>query len=109
MSFWTRAQALTALPATGYALARFQDEYRDWLRLGPGGLPPDIRGFIVTLLLTGVLAKSETKSLAMYDRPEKHVTDWNKATEDEKRNAKKSFMKAPLPQREGKPRMRKAS
>lgn len=98
---WIKFVTLAALPTTGYAIARFLDEYRDWRNVGPGGLPYNIRGFVMNLLLTGVLAKKETKSLEMYGQPEKYATGWKQATEDERKKAKQSFLKTPLRQREG--------
>lgn len=99
---WAKIVTLAALPVTGYATARFFDEYRDWKAVGPGGLPRNIGGFIVTLLMAGVLAKKETKSLDMYDRPEKYSSAWKKLSEEEKARAKTSYLKAPLEQRRGK-------
>ena len=99
---WIKFVALAALPTTGYAIGRFMDEYQDWLNVGPGGLPYNIRGFMMNLLLTGTLAKNETKSLEMYQQPEKHASGWRQATEDERRKAQQSFLKTALAHREGK-------
>jgi hypothetical protein len=98
---WAKLVTLAALPATGYAIARFLDEYRDWRAVGPGGLPYNVRGFIMNLLLTGIIARKETKSLGMYDQPEKYAAGWKQTSDEEKRKAKQSFLKAPLKQREG--------
>lgn len=99
---WAKLVTLSALPLTGYVLARFQDEYNSWLTVGPGGLPRDLRGFLVHLLLAGTIAKKETKSLGVYDRPEKHAKGWKQLNEEEKAREMKSYLKAPLKRREGK-------
>lgn len=93
--------SVIALPAAGYGVARFLDEYRAWLAMGPGGLPHNILGFSINILITVGFARKETKSTWMYDEPEKYATGWKEASDDEKEKAKKSFLKTSLPQRSG--------
>jgi hypothetical protein len=99
---WAKVITLAAFPATGYAIARFLDEYRDWRAVGPGGLPHNVRGFLMNLLLASILAKKETKSLEVYDQPEKNANGWKHLSDEEKAKAKKSYFKTPLEQRKGK-------
>lgn len=99
---WAKLVSLSALPLTGYALARLQDEYTSWLAVGPGGLPRDLRGFLAHLLLAGTIAKKETKSLGVYEQPEKHARGWKQLSGEEKVREMKSYLKAPLKQRRGK-------
>ena len=51
--------------------------------------------------MTGALAKKETKSLGVYDQPEKNAKGWKQLSDEEKARAKKSYLKAPLEQRKG--------
>ena len=107
LSLWTRRQdwpkiaTYLVLPTAGYLTARFLDGYHRWLELGAGGLPHDIRGYLVNLLLTATVAWKETKSLNFYERPEKNAAGWSKASEKEKMNARKSFLKGSLAERSG--------
>ena len=100
---WAKVTTLVALPAAsaGYILARFLDEYRGWLELGPGGLPFGIQGYMINLLVTSWFARNETTSLGLYSQPEKYAVGWKQASSEEKANAQKSFLKGSLPQREG--------
>ena len=98
---WAKLTALMALPTAGFLSARAMDDYRRWLNLGPGGLPHDIRGYLITMLITALLARSDTKSLDMYDRPEKFSSGWKQASSEEKANAQKSFLNSCLPERNG--------
>ena len=100
MPSWAKVITLAALPAAGFGAARFIDEYRAWLALGPGGLPYTVTGFLINLLMTTLIAKKDTKSLEVYDRPEKSA-GWDQSTYDEKTKAKRSYLNGNLPQRSG--------
>lgn len=98
---WAKVTTFVALPAAGFITAQFVDGYRSWLNLGPGGLPYDIRGYLITLLGTALFARSDTKSLGMYEQPEKYSAQWKQASSAEKKNAGKSFLQGSLPERKG--------
>jgi hypothetical protein len=98
---WSGTIAIVTAALAGYSLARAKDEYEGWLALGPGGLPHDFRGYVANILLTATFAKSETRSLQMYDAPAKNATGWKDATSEEKTMATRSFLKDPLVRRTG--------
>ena len=94
----TKYATLLALPAAGYLAARILDDYNGWFDLGPGGLPYNIKGYLLNLFVTARYARA-TDTVDVYERPEKHVTSWNEASEQEKANANTSFLSEALPQR----------
>ena len=51
--------------------------------------------------MTAFFSYKETTSLAIYDKPEKNAGGWKKASEAEKANVQKSFLKGGLEEREG--------
>ena len=55
-------------------------------------------GFTINLLMTALMAKNETKSLEVYNRPEKSA-GWDQSTDEEKTKAKRSFLNGNLHQR----------
>ena len=97
----TKLLLVIVVPAVGFRIARFWNDYQAWLDMGPGGMPHNVLGFSVNLLLTGLFARKETKSLQLYDQPEKYAIGWERANEEEKTEARKSFLRTPLPQRAG--------
>ena len=98
---WAKIITFIALPAAGFGVARFLDEYRSWFAMGPGGLPHNLRGFLTNLAMTALCAKKETKSLGVYDDAEKCAPDWKKASNEEQTKAKQSYLATSLPQRDG--------
>lgn len=98
---WAKTTTFIALPAAGFVTARFIDGYQAWLNLGPGGLPYNVTGYLLTLLGTALFARSDTKSLGMYERPEKYMASWKQASSAEKKNVEKTFLQGSLPEREG--------
>lgn len=98
---WAKITTFIALPTAGFVTARFVDEYQEWLKLGPGGLPYGITGYLANVMITALLARSDTKSIDVYDRPEKFSSDWKMATAEEKTIARKSFLNSSLSERKG--------
>lgn len=98
---WAKLVTLAALPVSGYLTANFVHAYQGWLAMGPGGLPYGFTGYLANVLLTGVFAMNETKSLGVYDKPQKHASGWKDASDDEKANVQKSFLDQALSPREG--------
>lgn len=98
---WIKILILTALPPAGYFSARVVDDYKGWLALGPGGLPYSLRGYLLNVLITAGAARKDTKSLGMYDRPEKYSIGWKQSSDDERARGRVSFLREPLPSRSG--------
>lgn len=98
---WVKLATLLALPTAGFLYARVLDDYREWFAQGAGGLPHNAIGYFENLLLTALVSHRDTKALALYDRPASSDAAWSKASEHEKKLAQTSFLKTPLPQREG--------
>ncbi|KAB5518020.1 hypothetical protein GE09DRAFT_1195592 [Coniochaeta sp. 2T2.1] len=104
-SYWTKAAVWLSLPTAGYLTARFVDEYQGWLRMGRGGLPYNFYGYCYNLYLTFRFGRRDTMSTYFYDRPDRYSPAWDNATREERLNAQKSWLPAPLPVRPG-PRSR---
>ncbi|KAI1105754.1 hypothetical protein F4804DRAFT_331005 [Jackrogersella minutella] len=81
--------------------------YRLWKAMGEGGTNYSWTGYMgqVSTEKTMAFGADETIKPGFYDKPEKRATGWRKATDEQKENAKKSFLKEPLPVRPG-PRAR---
>lgn len=98
---WAKVTAFASVPAAaGFAAARFIDGYHSWLSLGPGGLPSNIKGFLINLILTFSIAQRDTKSLDVYDRPDK-TAGWKESTDEEKSKGKQPYLEGELPPRTG--------
>ena len=96
------AIATIVLPSIlGFLTVRFIRQYQRWLRRGRGGLPYNIIGYLTNLLITVLLAKSETKLLLLYDQPKMFAPSWNAASDEEKAKAQRSHLKEPLAERNG--------
>ncbi|KAI1207021.1 uncharacterized protein F4807DRAFT_463085 [Annulohypoxylon truncatum] len=83
------------------------EDYRKWKAMGEGGTSHSIIGYLSQLSVdkTRAYGPNETIKPGFYNKPEKRATGWKKATEEQRANAKKSFLKEPLPVRPG-PRAR---
>ena len=73
--------------------------YQRWRAVGPGGVPHDLRGYLINLMLTPF--SLDTKRLDFYDQPEWYAAGWSKATDQEKVAAQTSLLDKELPEREG--------
>ncbi|KAI0380267.1 hypothetical protein F5Y04DRAFT_282031 [Hypomontagnella monticulosa] len=84
-----------------------REGYRQWKAMGEGGTAHNWAGYLSQLSAEKTMAfdKDSTIEPGFYDKPEKLATGWRKATEEQKANARKSFLKEPLPVRPG-PRAR---
>ncbi|KAL7623598.1 hypothetical protein AAE478_005150 [Parahypoxylon ruwenzoriense] len=85
----------------------FMEGFRRWKAMGEGGTSYDMSGYISNLTAEKTLAfgVDETIKPGFYNKPEKRATGWSRATETQRANARKSFLKEPLPVRPG-PRAR---
>ncbi|KAI5857358.1 hypothetical protein GGS23DRAFT_587733 [Durotheca rogersii] len=85
----------------------FMEGFRQWKAMGQGGSPLNMRGYLSSLSAEKAMAfgADETIKPGFYDNPEKRATGWSRATEEQKANTRKSFLKEPLPVRPG-PRAR---
>ncbi|KAI0007234.1 hypothetical protein F4779DRAFT_629265 [Xylariaceae sp. FL0662B] len=83
------------------------EDYRRWKAMGEGGTRHNWLGYLSQCTLGKAMAfgPDDTITPGFYSNPKKLATGWSKATEAQKANATKSFMKEPLPTRPG-PRAR---
>ncbi|KAI2622403.1 hypothetical protein GGR54DRAFT_629940 [Hypoxylon sp. NC1633] len=81
--------------------------YKAWKAMGEGGTSHSWAGYMsqVSAEKTMAFPADDTIKPGFYDKPEKLATGWKKATEEQRANARKSFLKEPLPVRPG-PRAR---
>ncbi|KAI1474526.1 hypothetical protein F4774DRAFT_327327 [Daldinia eschscholtzii] len=79
------------------------EDYRQWKAMGQGGTSLDWTGYMsqVSAAETQAFGADETIEPGFYDDPEKRATGWKKATEQQKANALRSFLKETLPVRSG--------
>ncbi|KAK6949633.1 hypothetical protein Daesc_009716 [Daldinia eschscholtzii] len=75
------------------------EDYRQWKAMGQGGTSLDWTGYMsqVSAAETQAFGADETIEPGFYDDPEKRATGWKKATEQQKANSLKSFLKETLP------------
>lgn len=88
-----------------FASPELANEYRQWKAMGAGGVSFDWGGFMLCKSIEKTMARSDTTDLSLYDDPDRYVDGWNEATDSQRAAARKSFLKNPLPEREG-PRVR---
>lgn len=81
------------------------EDYKKWRAMGEGGTPPNLAGYLSCISAEKTMAFKDTISPDIYRRPEKYATGWLKATPSQKAASQRSFLKEPLPEREG-PRSR---
>ncbi|KAF3057440.1 hypothetical protein GL218_06155 [Daldinia childiae] len=79
------------------------EDYRQWKAMGQGGTSRNWTGYMsqVAAGKTKAFGADETMKPGFYENPEKRATGWKKATEQQKSNARKSFLKETLPIRPG--------
>lgn len=98
---WAKLATLLALPLAGVFTLTSLGSYRRWKAMGPGGLPDNLIGYIVQVLMGSLLGRKDTRSLEPYDKPEKHAPGWKQASEHVRKVARTSFLSEPLPRRKG--------
>lgn len=81
----------------------FLNSYRKWKAMGPGGLPYSMKGYLLNLYVTLSMAYSDTKTIAVYERPGDFSSQWLQASEAERSESQKVFLKTPLQHRVGPP------
>lgn len=81
------------------------EDYKNWRAMGEGGTAPNWAGYLSCISAEKSMAFKDTIGPEMYRRPEKYATGWSKASPSQKAASQRSFLKDPLPQREG-PRSR---
>ncbi|KAI1392997.1 uncharacterized protein F4822DRAFT_392797 [Hypoxylon trugodes] len=86
--------------------ASMMEGYKEWKAMGEGGTSHSWAGYMSQLSAEKTMAfgADETIKPNFYDRPEKLAAGWRKATDEQKNNARKSFL-GELPVRPG-PRAR---
>ncbi|KAK4508604.1 hypothetical protein PRZ48_002343 [Zasmidium cellare] len=95
---------LTTLSFTTLALlaARFWTNYRRWKALGAGGLPYNLKGYLMNLFVEWKFAEGDTVGLGVYERPEGRFEKWVEAGEGERSAVKNGrFLKDGLRERGG--------
>ncbi|KXT02517.1 hypothetical protein AC578_4170 [Pseudocercospora eumusae] len=81
------------------------NEYKQWKAMGAGGVSFDWTGFMFCKSVEKTIARSDTTNIELYNSPERYASGWKEATEAQKKAAQRSFLKEPLPERDG-PRVR---
>ena len=81
------------------------EDYKVWRAMGQGGTSPTWSSYLSCISAEEMIAFKDTLSLDIYAKPQKYASGWSKASETQKAAANKSFLKEPLPAREG-PRSR---
>lgn len=82
-----------------------RDEFEQWKAMGQGGISRDWKGFMTNKTVEKTMAYEDTLTPDLYTKPSKYAPGWEKATAAQKEAAYKSYLKEPLPVREG-PRVR---
>jgi hypothetical protein len=77
------------------------EDYKAWRAMGEGGTSPTWSGYLSCISAEKMIAFKDTLSPEIYAKPHKYATGWSKASETQKAAANKSFLKEPLPVREG--------
>ncbi|OTA94995.1 hypothetical protein M434DRAFT_394204 [Hypoxylon sp. CO27-5] len=87
--------------------AGLMEGFKQWKAMGEGGTSHTWAGYMSNLSAEKTMAfgVDDTIKPGFYDNPKKRATGWRKATDEQKANAQKSFLKEPLPVRPG-PRAR---
>lgn len=81
--------------------------YKAWKAMGVGGTSHTWAGYMSAMSAEKTMAygANETISPGFYEDAQRIAAGWSKATESQKANARNSFIKTPLPERQG-PRAR---
>lgn len=82
-----------------------REEYKQWKAMGQGGTSMSWSGFMSNKAAEKTMAFEDTLTSDVYQNPSKYATGWDKATPAQRAAAQVSYLKEPLPVREG-PRVR---
>ena len=93
------------LKARRFANRSMADDYHEWRAMGEGGTAPNWAGYLSNLNAEKTMAFEDTLDPGIYRNPEKYASGWSKASPSQRAAARTSFLKDPLPQRQG-PRAR---
>lgn len=77
------------------------EDYRQWKAVGEGGTSPTWAGFLSCLTAEKTMAFDDTLSLHLYQNPKRYATGWSRASSAQSAAAQRSFLKEPLPERQG--------
>lgn len=77
------------------------EDYRQWKALGEGGTSHTWAGYLSCLSAEKTLAFDDTISPHLYGKPDTYATGWSRASTAQRDAAQRSFLKDPLPQRQG--------
>ena len=77
------------------------DDYLEWKAMGEGGTPPTWAGYLSSLNAERLVAFPDTLSPAVYREPERYAAGWLEASDAQRAAARRSFLREPLPQRQG--------
>lgn len=90
----------TSVPAS-HASSSMIEDYRQWKAMGEGGTSHTWAGFLSCLSAEKTMAFDDTIDPHLYQNPKRYATGWSRASSAQRAAAQKSFLKEPLPERQG--------
>ena len=92
---------LLAAPLSAFYTLTFVNDFHAWKAMGAGGIPHNLKGFLINTYLAVFHANGNTIDMKPYQRPETYAPGYQEASEDERKEAQKSFFSQPLNKRNG--------
>lgn len=81
---WLRLTSILTISTLSLLTANLIYGYRRWKAMGAGGLPFNLKGYLMNVMIETLYARRDTTSLGVYERPERFYVKWEEVGEGER-------------------------